>query len=93
MRHCRLAYEMVFVWMMGTRSWSFDYSKGLEIVVNPKYRVCPTMMLLQPEIAILLMLTDEVLLVMRLKTFLSDFAHCYQPQIGCLASGNYNDRC
>lgn len=76
-----------------TRWWWIDYSKGLEIAVNPKCKVSPRTMVLPLEIAILLMLVDEGRSAKRLKTYLDNFAHCCQSQIGCLASGNYNNRC
>lgn len=73
--------------------WYFDCSKGLETVAAiRKYKASPKMMVLQLVIAILLKLVDEGRSAKRLKTSLINFAHCCQSQIGCLATGNYNDR-
>jgi hypothetical protein len=69
LRHCRSASSMAAVLKMGTRLLGFDCNKGPEIVTILRYKD-GLMMELGPEIEILLLLADEALTAMRLKTFL-----------------------
>lgn len=73
MRHCRLAFEKAGVLTMVTRLMSVECNRDLEAVMNRMYMVC-LMVMLQSANAILPMLVDEALLVMRLKTSF-DSAH------------------
>jgi len=52
-----------------TRLWAFDCSRDLEIVRNLRCTVCRRR-LLEQENVILQLLVDEVLIAMRLKTYL-----------------------